>query len=388
MGRRRALAALAGMAAGGLAVAGWELTRPGRPAAAGGSLAASHAAKPHPPGAMVWRSPVSAPVASVVVAGQTVYAGTAQDTVYALDAAAGGLMWRRVTTHAINDQLVVAGNSVVIADADKGGVIALNAASGRQRWSVSSGAVLGLAATDGIVYAGVTLHSNDTGGVTALSADRGEVIWTITFPQSVDTNGSLTVSGGGVYVTTSDGEIMAYRAADGTRLWRIAGPNVTFSAAPPVVAGGVVYACSGNNTPVLYAVKAANGRLLWRQPLGASALPADVAVADDVVFVGMTRIINAQGLNAGDVSALNAASGQQLWKNRVAGGVDFWPATAPGVVYTGSNNGVLDAWQADTGNHLWSFSTGGLIGSNIALAGGILYFGSNDNHVYAVAAGL
>jgi len=386
MGRRRALAALAGMAAGGLGVAGWELVRPGRRAPAAGRLAASHAAKPHSPGAMVWRSPVSAPVATVVVAGRTVFAGTAQDTVYALDAATGRLAWRRVTTHTINDQLVVAGNSVVIADADKGGVIALNAASGQQRWSVNSGAVLGLAAADGVVYAGVALHSNDTGGVTALTAASGEVIWTVTFPQSVDTNGALTVSDGVVYVTTSDGEIMAYRAADGTRLWRFAGSKVTFRAAPPVVAGGVVYACSGDNTPVLYAVKAANGRLLWHQPLGASALPAYVAVADDVVFVGMTRIINGQGLDAGDVSALNAANGQQLWKNRVAGGVDFGPATAPGVVYTGSNNGVLDAWQADTGNKLWSFSTGGLIGSNVALAGGNLYFGSNDNHVYAVAA--
>jgi outer membrane protein assembly factor BamB len=75
---------------------------------------------------------------------------------------------------------------------------------------------------------------------------------------------------------------------------------------------GVVYASSGNKIPVLYAVHAATGRGLWRRSLGVSEFPAYLAVADGVVFAGLTRINGAPGLNAGDLSALDAATGQRL----------------------------------------------------------------------------
>ena len=396
VGRRRALAALAGVAVGGLAVAGWELIRPSplapgtrrltanRPAA--NRLAARQAWPPDQPGAKIWSYPAGSPVEAVAAAGPLVFAGTGENSVYALDAATGALIWRREITHAVRDQLVLAGNNVIIGDGIGGGVYALDATTGRQRWRVSSGAVLGLAATDGVVYAGFAIKSHTTGGVTALSADRGQMVWTVEFGRKLDTTGGLTVSRGVVYVTTSHGEIYAFRAADGRRLWRIAGRNVTFGLAPPVVASGVVYASSGNKTPVLYAVHAATGRGLWYRALGAAAFPAYLAVADGVVYAGLTRINGAAGLNAGGLSALHAATGRQLWQVPVAGGVDLALSTAPGVVYTGSNNGALDAWQAGTGTRLWSFSAAGLIGTNIAVTDGIVYFGSNDNHVYAVTA--
>jgi outer membrane protein assembly factor BamB len=386
VGRRRVLVALAGVAAGGLAAAGWELLRPSPLAPGTRHLTARQALPPDQPGAKIWSYPVDSPVEAVAAAGPIVFAGTGENSVYALDAATGALVWRREITHAVHDQLVLAGNNVIIGDGIGGGVYALEAATGRQRWRVSSGAVLGLAAAGGVVYAGFATKSRTTGGVTALSADRGQVMWTVEFGRKLDTTGGLAVSRGVVYVTTSHGEIYAFRAADGRRLWRIAGRNVTFGLAPPVVADGVVYASSGNKIPVLYAVHAATGRGLWRRALGAAAFPAYLAVADGVVYVGLTRINGAAGLNAGGLSALHATTGRQLWQVPVAGGVDLAPSTAPGVVYTGSNNGALDAWQAGTGTKLWSFSAAGLIGTNIAVTDGIVYFGSNDNHVYAVTA--
>jgi outer membrane protein assembly factor BamB len=386
VGRRRALAALASVAAGGLAVAGWELIRPSPLAPGTRRLAAGQALPPHQPGAKIWSYPVDSPVEAVAAAGPIVFAGTGENSVYALNAATGALVWRREITHAVHNQLVLAGNYVIVGDGIGGGVYALETTTGRPRWRVRSSAMRGLAAADGVVYAGFAIKSHTTGGVTALSADHGQVLWTVEFGRKLDTTGALAVSRGVVYVTTSHGEIYAFRAADGLRLWRIAGRHVTFGLAPPVVASGVVYASSGNKIPVLYAVHAATGRGLWQRALGAAAFPAYLSVADGVVYAGLTRINGAAGLNAGALSALHAATGRQLWQVPVAGGVDLAPSTAPGVVYTGSNNGALDAWQAGTGTRLWSFSAAGLIGTNIAVTDGIVYFGSNDNHVYAVAA--
>jgi outer membrane protein assembly factor BamB len=386
LGRRRALAALAGMATGGLAVAVWELTRPGGGhAPTAGQFTSQH--RTARPGAEVWRAETDSSVDYLAVADGVVYAGTGQDAVYALDATTGKRVWWRATSTTDNSQLVVADGAVVIADPVGGGVLALSAATGQRLWGVTatgSGGVLGLAADGDRVFCGYAAESGTTGGVTAFGAATGTLLWTAEFDQDLDTNGGgLAAAGGAVYATTSDGEIYAYGAATGTRLWRVHGRGVTFGGASPLVSGGVVYACSTSHPPVLYAVLAATHRELWQQPLGASDSATWLAVSGGVLFVGDTS----NGQNAGYLSARNAATGERLWKTQVTGGVFPVAATAGHVVYSGSNNGVLDAWQAKTGRHLWSYSgSANPIASNIAVAGGVVYFGSNDHHVYAVAA--
>jgi len=387
LGRRRALASLAGMAAGGVVVAAFELARPGQAAGSVAGHLANGAMRPPPrPGTKIWSALASGPVEAIAVGDGSVFAGTAQNTVLAVNAATGKMAWQRATSHAFNTRLAVAGQAVVIADGVDGGLYALDAAHGQQLWSVKSSGVLGLATAGQAVYAGVAVKTSLTGGVTALSANGGDVLWTSQFPQSVDTNGGLALAGDTLYVTTQEGEIYAYSTSSGTKRWRISGRGVTFGAAPPVVAGGVLYVSSANSSPKVYAVHAANGRPIWQKSLGVAQFPAYLAAADDVVFAAVTLNDQSSGQSAGYLSALNAATGQQLWKVRVAGAVSLGPTVAGGTVYTGSNNGVLDAWQATTGNHLWSFEAADAIGTNIVASDGVVYFGSNDYHVYAVAA--
>jgi outer membrane protein assembly factor BamB len=392
LGRRRALAALAGAAVGGVAVAAWELTRPGGghgPARSisGGQLTSQHRAAR--PGTEVWRFEAISSVGCLAVADGMVYAGSQQNTVYALDAATGKRVWFRATRTTENAQLVVADGAVVIADPDNGGILGLGATTGNQLWSrapgtTGSGGILGLAADGGRVFCGYTSDSDTTGGVTAFSAAGGTLLWTAEFDQDLDINGGLAAGSGVVYATTRNGEIYAYRAATGTRLWRLHGKGIEFGGnASPLVSGDILYLCSANNRPVLYAVRTTGrGAELWRQPLDTADNATWLAVSDGVLFVGDSS----NGGTAGYLAARNAANGQQLWKAPVTGGV-FPVVTAGNVVYSGSNNGVLDAWQANTGNHLWSYrGSAEPIASNMVVAGGVVYYGSNDHRVYAVAA--
>jgi outer membrane protein assembly factor BamB len=391
MGRRRALAALAGMAAGGLAVAGWELARrqtPGVP----GNLADQHGAARALPaaGRKVWSFEANSSVQALTAARGVVYVGTGQDTVFALDAATGKPIWRRATVIGENSQLVVADGALVIADPVTGGVLALDTATGQQLWhitSTGSGGVLGLAAAGDVAYAGYAAFTDTTGGVTALSARTGDLLWAAQFAANTDTNAGLTATDGTVFATTSNGEIYAFGATKGKKLWRDSGRKVTFLGTPLVVSGGVLYAASDNSSttpiPVLYAIHAASGRGIWQRSLRASDNPTFLAVADGVLFLGDT----ANGQGSGYLSARNAATGEQLWEVQPPGGVFPVAATAGNVVYSGSNQGVLDAWQANTGSHLWAYSgSAAPIASNIVVSGGIVYFGSNDHHAYAVAA--
>jgi outer membrane protein assembly factor BamB len=294
------------------------------------------------------------------VGGRAVFAGTRGSTIYAFDAITGQPRWHRATPHAFNTEMVVQGGTLVIGDGSDGYVYAYDAATGTPLWDQHTNGALGLDGADGTVYAGGAIKSDTTGGVTALSADRGTLLWTVEFPANLDTNSNLAVSGGTVYATTSDGEIIAYRAADGTRRWRAAlGKDVTFGGGPVVAGNGLVYACSSEHAPV--------------------------ALAGGIIFAAVTRDDRVSGPGAGDLIALDAATGRPRWKVQVAGAVNLGPTPAGTVVYTGSNNGVLDAWQAGTGRHLWGFHASDAVLTYVAVAGGAAYFGTADRKVYAVA---
>jgi hypothetical protein len=70
------------------------------------------------------------------------YAGTGNHTAFALDAATGKKLWRRVTSTGQNNQIAVAGRTVVLTDGDNGGMLGLDAGTGAHPGgSVSSSAV-------------------------------------------------------------------------------------------------------------------------------------------------------------------------------------------------------------------------------------------------------
>jgi outer membrane protein assembly factor BamB len=409
MGRRRALAALAGAATAGLVVAGWELTRPGRPAAKDLTAAQQLAVTQNPaaqrrvsslrPGTGVWSFETNAPVASLVVDGGVVYVGTAQQAVYALDALTGKPLWHHLMDKGQTYFLALANGAVLAADGYNGvaptnyigGVYALDAGTGKLLWSTDAVDVIGLDAAGDAAYVGNGLKNPLTGGVTAVSARTGELLWTFNFPEPIEPDSGLVQSGGVVYVTTGLGEIFALDASTGSQLWRYNDPAIAFTT-PPAIAGGIVYASNSQNrrssaSPVLYAIQARTGRVLWQRPLGTGLSSFIAGFATGLVFVGVVRADNAASPAASELCALNAATGQPLWQIPVTG--DAWSATpgAGNAIYTGNNAGVLDAWQVTTGNHLWSYRAAGALDGNIAVADGIAYVGSSNHRVYAVTTG-
>jgi outer membrane protein assembly factor BamB len=411
MGRRRALAVLAGAATAGLAVAGYELTLP--KAAAAGNLTArrpspspSASAFPTRPAAAVrphtevWNAKVNGPVASVFTQNGVVYAGTSDRAVYAFDAQTGRALWHHLMEHGATGYMTLTGDGALVAANGyngvaptdwTGGVYSLDASTGKLLWSVDAIGVVGLDSAKNVVYAGAAVKDDLTGGVTALAARTGELLWTYSFPTEVDLAGGVAQSGGVVYATTARGEVFALSAASGDLLWRYSDPAVSFSQ-PPTIADGVVYACNSSSrlssaSPVLYAVEARTGRALWRRPLGSGLVSFIPGVESGLIFVGVVRKAAPSSPDASELMALNAATGQPLWQVPIGG--NAWSATsAPGnLVYSGDGLGKLDAWQATTGNHVWSYQAAGALDAGVVVAGGIAYAGSSNGRVYAVATG-
>ncbi len=100
------------------------------------------------------------------------------------------------------------------------------------------------------------------------------------------------------------------------------------------------------------------------------------AVYDSIVYVGST---------GGNLYALNALTGSQVWVYSTHGLIFDSPVVAGGLVFDGImgvSNGNFFALSSSTGALVWSATIGGMRASP-AVAGGIVYVGSDNGDLYA-----
>ncbi len=306
---------------------------------------------------------------SPAVADGTVYVGSRDNTVYALDAETGQERWSFETDSSVDSSPAVADGTVYVGSRDNT-VYALDAETGRERWSVETGRGVDSspAVANGTVYVG----SWDA-RVYALDAETGRERWSVETGARVGS--SPAVANGAVYVGSWDARVYALDAETGRERWNVeTGRGVDSS---PAVANGTVYVGSRDNT--VYALDTASGRERWSVETGGEVRYSP-AVADETVYIGSGVY------RSGDhtVYALDAATGRERWSVKTGDKVGSSPAVADGTVYVGSRDNTVYALDAGTGQERWSFETDSSVDSSPAVANGTVYVGSTDNTVYAL----
>jgi hypothetical protein len=165
-------------------------------------------------------------------------------------------------------------------------VYALNATTGAFKWSVPTGAIYvasSPAIVGGVVYVGAFNTTAGASKVLALNASTGATIWASTAGGAVSS--SPAVANGVVYIGSMDGKLYALNASTGARLWSYTtGSSVQSS---PALANGVVYVASMDGK--LYALNASSGARLWSRALNGS-VTSSPAVANGAVYVGGDRV--------------------------------------------------------------------------------------------------
>jgi outer membrane protein assembly factor BamB len=371
IGRRRVLSGLGGLVvAGGLAAAGWELT-------SSGSGSGSNATGRTTDQRVAWTHQTGGPVrsgAAISVDGGTLYIGSDDGTVYALDAATGRQAGAFRTRGAVSG-VTVAGPTLLAGSADRT-VHAFPTGSLGMSWtSTAAGAAIAGAPTygGGIVYAGSVDHY-----VYALDFNTGERNWRTP-------TGGTAVAGqpqgtGVVWAGSQDGFLYALDTSTGAVSNRFAAGGAISSA--PLATIGPVYFGTGNG--VLYSLLfdglTKTTEVNWKFRAGGAIVGTPVSVASsDLVFAATTSdtvYAVSPGIDTGD----------QQWSCRLGGAVLAGPALQDDVLYVGCDDGYLYAIDTSTGTVRWKYKTGGAIQSRILVAGGLVYFGSLDHHVYALRA--
>ena len=216
-----------------------------------------------------WRTRVGVTESSPLVVGRTLYVGSWDRRLYALDRSTGRVRWSFATGGKIKGAAASDGRTVSVGSYD-GRAYALDAVTGRLRWS---------RAVDGPIYANPALVGDRlvigdlSGTISALGLHDGRLLWWTQTGSYVYS--SAAVWHDRVYVGSYDGRLYALRSSDGHRLWSFdAGSPISGT---PTVVGGIVYfarcsACVAGQTRLdprgAFGLDARTGRLLWRNADG------------------------------------------------------------------------------------------------------------------------
>ncbi len=234
-----------------------------------------------------------------------------------------------------------------------------------------------------VVSGGSVFVMDALSGVTAVSV-QGAKLWYADLTATFDngggvSGGGLAADGGRLYATTGYGETIALNAADGKVLWRQRLGAMPTGA--PAVAGNVVYVVGADGTA--WALNAATGRIVW-QATGATNVEqfrfeagASPAVdGNTVVLPFSSGILLAVDAGTGTAKWTAAVSGKRLGRSyATSGDVTGDPVMTGGVVYAGTEAGQTGAFSQATGETIWTAGEGAL---NPPLVVGGSVFVAND----------
>jgi len=279
--------------------------------------------------------------------------------------------WSFSTDAVVHSSPTIVDQTVFFGSRDEK-LYAIDSTDGTEVWAFSTDGpvVSSPAVVDGTVYVG----SRDE-NLYAVDANDGTEVW------SFETDGPIvsspTAIDGTVFFGSDDGNVYALDAADGTEIWRVETGDNVFSS--PTVVDGTVFV--GNRAveaveESLYALDASDGSEKWTFNTGAN-VRSSPTVVDGTLYVGS---------NDGNVYALATDDGSEQWTFQTDDSVQSSPTVFDGTVFVGSHDHSVYAVDADTGSEIWSFETDDMVRSSPTVADGTVFVGSYDQHVYGLDA--
>jgi outer membrane protein assembly factor BamB len=322
-----------------------------------------------------------------VVAGM-VYVCSGDGALYALDAATGDEVWHAELGDQIQSPPTVVDGVVYVGsmsnDPDEAGsLVALDAATGEERWTYDAGA--GVYTAPAVVGDLVVVTGSD-GVVHAVGTEEGEVHWQARVAGSPSS--SVAVAAGLVHVVASElgdgsddwtGTVYALDLETGEERWTY---EVAQFLTGPAVAAGVVYVAHAAG---VIAIDAESGVEVWSaavNDLGSNESVGAPAVAGSGVYVGGRSLV-----------ALDAESGDEVWRFQPPlldvpgdpdpGDVASAPAVVGETVFVSGTSGLY-AVDAASGELIWKVGETGTWTTNAVVTGGVVYGGTHDGKVLAI----
>jgi outer membrane protein assembly factor BamB len=273
-------------------------------------------------------------MSSPTLANGTLFVGSGDQNVYALDMATGALKWTFPTGDVIHASPAVAAGVVYIGSWDRN-LYAIDAATGKERWRYTTG-------NDTVIYNQIGIAS------------------------------SATVADGLVFVGGRDGKFHVVDAATGKEKWTHDNHG-GWTIASPAVHRGVVYFPTSDGTR-FKALDARTGATKFDLQNKAISFSSPV-IAGDVAFYGSSDgYLNAVSIVDGTLRGRFQTDGSK------ANGARFTDSSGRMVTGGMYPDRTLDGMMIG----MRTMMTLGSVLSSPTVVGGVVFFGSTDGNVYAV----
>jgi outer membrane protein assembly factor BamB len=242
-----------------------------------------------------------------------------------LDAATGKVLWQR--TDFVCNHFRAAGSSPILHGdllimnfdgSDFQFVVALDKKTGKTVWQVNRS---------------VDYKDLDAAGKPAANGD---------FRKGFSTPQVITWEGRPLLLSSGAKAHYAYEPATGAEVWRLEERAQHSSSSRPIVANGLVYFQTGFSKGQLLAVKLGgkgvleDAQIAWREKKNVPNKPSII------VHEGLLTMADDNGI----VTCLDAATGAEVWRERIPGAYSASPLLAAGRIYFSGENGQVTVLAA------------------------------------------
>jgi len=338
---------------------------------------------------ILWTAPVTGDYhefpTPVIVDGIVYYpSNDGTDSLYALDAATGELIWKYRTGY--TDDAVTVKNGYLYTASDS--VWCLDALTGERIWATGDADESGStpAVVNGRVYCGRADWGQFTSYIYCLDAATGIEIWSDTLSGMAAS--CMTVWNSMVFIPTfhlnNETPLYALDANTGSIIWENTDSFQGYWDSSPNIIDGIIYICGFDGS--IRAIETLTSTIIWKISLTSGGIYEHITATPayhDATLYFADQQDTYYCLDASTGSTIWTAPGYQHGSSGIADGMVFYGE------YDNPDNARVVALDCDTGEEIWSLTTGAEhIYSSPAITDGVVYIAGMDWNLYAFGTGL
>ncbi len=277
------------------------------------------------------------------------------------------ILWKLKTKDSIESTAAIAGGTVYIGSMD-GLLYALDLATGKAKWTYKAGPFKAPASIHGsAVYAG-----DIDGMFHCVDATTGQKRWT--YETGAEISSGANFVGDNALFGSGD-ETLYCLSKEGKEVWKFKVPGGPVLGTPAVV-GNRTFAAGCDSS--LHVIDTSNGKEVADAVDLGGQVGASVAVVGDQLYVGT---MNCQ------VLAVNWKKSEISWTFEAADRKQPYYASAAAtdkLVIVGNRDKRVYAIDRRTGKEVWDFATKNRVDGSAVVVGDRVFVGSTDGNLYVV----
>ncbi len=341
-----------------------------------------------------WTFSTQGPVkSSPVVVGDTLFIGSDDHHIYAINKNSGDEIWSFDTRGKVSGSATVKDGIVYIAS-ESGNLFALEAKTGKVKWQAPTRSKT--AGTAPVIENRIIIGAGARGGSVSLGMMASPMmIYDVQTGKHIASGSSgpqgyaaIATDGENLYAGTSASNYAAFSLEDGKAAWIYRSGHQRRQFMSMTVKGDYVY------IPVTiggYVVKVAKdtGREVWINAANPHNLRYQMNQGGKFgheIFTDLALDASSvyAGFNDGQFISFNQETGKKNWSFNAEGKIQSSPSIAGGNVYFGSHDGYLYAINCKNGMLVWKFSLGAKITASPWPGNDVIFIADHSGKVYAI----